>query len=474
MSNPTVPALLDLPVGLAARHVARSFLDEARAAAARLDDPDDPESLHDFRVAIRRLRATLRAWHRPLRPEIGRRDRKALRRVQQATGDGRDAEVMLAWVRDQAGSMPADGHAGHRRLVARLAARKDDAYARARGDVRDRFADVDDGLRARLSKMTRVVDLDHSEDPPRYADALADALAAQVRALDARIRHAVATAHAEELHAARIDAKRLRYLVEPVRGAAGVDALLKRCKALQDVLGEYQDAAVLEAELAGAAKADDEAAGIEALAALNRARAERLFDEVAQRWVGGGLAALVEAVDAATAGLRGGADEPPAAQPEAEAPAESVEIERKYLLSALPPAVEGAGPPDELDQGYLPGERLIERIRRVRTADGERFVRTVKTGKGVRRVEIEEDCDAALFAAMWPLTEGRRVQKVRYAIPDGDRVWEIDAFTDRALWLAEIELPHEDAAVELPDWLAPYVVRDVTDEGEYTNRRLSK
>ncbi|MCB9543646.1 MAG: CHAD domain-containing protein, partial [Myxococcales bacterium] len=67
MSDPT-SALLDLPVGLAARRVARSFLDEARAAAARLDDPDDPESLHDFRVAIRRQRATLRAWRKPLLP----------------------------------------------------------------------------------------------------------------------------------------------------------------------------------------------------------------------------------------------------------------------------------------------------------------------------------------------------------------------------------------------------------------------
>ncbi|MCB9553353.1 MAG: CHAD domain-containing protein [Myxococcales bacterium] len=468
MSDPT-SALLDLPVGLAARRVARSFLDEARAAAARLDDPDDSESLHDFRVAIRRLRATLRAWRKPLLPEITRRDRDALRRVQQATGDGRDAEVMLAWVRAQADAMPAAGLPGQRRLAERLAARKDDAYARARGDVRGRFAEVDEGLRARLSTMTRVVDVDRPQDPPRYADALAAAITAQVRALDERIRHAVATEHAEELHAARIDAKRLRYLVEPVHAAVGgVDALLKRCKGLQDVLGEFQDAAVLATELRGAAKGEDEAAGIATLAALNRARADRLFAEVAERWVGGGLAALVEAVDGVAAGLRGGER---GGEGGAE---EGVEIERKYLLSGLPPAAEAAGPPAELDQGYLPGERLIERIRRVRTAAGERFVRTVKTGKGVRRVELEEDCDAATYAALWPLTEGRRVQKVRYAVPDGDRVWEIDAFTDRALWLAEIELPHEDAAVVFPDWLAAYVVRDVTDEGEYTNRRLSK
>jgi hypothetical protein len=42
-----------------------------------------------------------------------------------------------------------------------------------------------------------------------------------------------------------------------------------------------------------------------------------------------------------------------------------LEIERKYLLRALPRQLRGAAA-DEIDQGWLPGERLRERVRRVR------------------------------------------------------------------------------------------------------------
>lgn len=483
---PAGPALLDLSAGLAARRIARGFLDEARAAAARLDDPDDAEALHDFRVAIRRLRATLRAWSGALRPELTRRHQRALRRVQQATGDGRDAEVMLDWIRAQAAVMPADARPGHARLIERLTARKNKAYAKARSDVRHAFAGVDRKLRRRLATWTQVIDVEAPVEPPTYAAALADALVAHVRILDEALREAAADDDNERLHAARIDAKRLRYLVEPVRDAAeGAAGLVRQCKQLQDVLGELQDAAVLAGELGGKLgrkvgreldadrdadrDAENEAAApaaattLTALTALNTARTDRLLADVHTHWIGGALAALVASVEAFAQTLRTRGD--------GGAP---VEIERKYLLTALPPHVSKAGERAEIDQGYLPGELLIERIRRIRTAGGERYVRTVKAGRGVRRTEIEEACDASVFAALWPLTEGRRVTKIRHAIADGERLWEIDSFTDRKLFLAEIELPHEDTEVVFPAWLAPYIARDVTEEGDYTNRRLAR
>ena len=44
------------------------------------------------------------------------------------------------------------------------------------------------------------------------------------------------------------------------------------------------------------------------------------------------------------------------------------------------------------------------------------------------------------------------------------------------LWLvlAEVELPSEDVQPRLPDWLAPYVVREVTGEPEYLNMNLAR
>jgi CYTH domain-containing protein len=152
----------------------------------------------------------------------------------------------------------------------------------------------------------------------------------------------------------------------------------------------------------------------------------------------------------------------------------SVEIERKFLLRELP-QVARAYDARTVDQGWLPGERLVERLRRVRGGDGrERYFRTVKVGAGIARLELEEETTAEMFAVLWPLTASRRVRKRRYAIPDGALTWEIDAFTDRELVLAEVELTAVDEEVELPPWLAEYVVREVTGEGEYVNYNLGR
>lgn len=150
------------------------------------------------------------------------------------------------------------------------------------------------------------------------------------------------------------------------------------------------------------------------------------------------------------------------------------EIERKYLLRALPERVHDAKSV-EVDQGYLPGTRINERIRRMRSPEGPRFFRTIKMGSGLERFELEEETTEAFFAAVWPLTRGARIFKRRYFVPETDVVWEVDEFLDRTgLWLAEVELESVDQRVKIPEWLQPAVEREVTDEGEYTNRALAR
>jgi adenylate cyclase len=148
------------------------------------------------------------------------------------------------------------------------------------------------------------------------------------------------------------------------------------------------------------------------------------------------------------------------------------EIERKYLLEGLPDRA-AAAPFVDIAQGYLPGTRILERIRRVTDTNETRFVRTIKLGQGVSRIEIEEPMTEHLFDALWPLTEGRRVHKRRYLVPDENSVWEIDEFLDQPLVLGEIELPDERHPT-IPQWLAPHVTREVTDEPAFTNARLAR
>ena len=145
-----------------------------------------------------------------------------------------------------------------------------------------------------------------------------------------------------------------------------------------------------------------------------------------------------------------------------------MEIERKYLLSALRPA-DLLGTGVETQQGHLDAGDPEIRIRR----RGARFFLTIKSGEGLRRDEYEISIPRATFEKMWPLTEGARVEKTRYTVTDGDDRWEIDAFAGRlaGLYLAEIELTSERRAVEPPAFLA--IAREVTDDPEYRNRSLA-
>jgi adenylate cyclase len=92
----------------------------------------------------------------------------------------------------------------------------------------------------------------------------------------------------------------------------------------------------------------------------------------------------------------------------------------------------------------------------------------------VMRLEVEEETTRAMFEHLWPLTEGKRLEKRRYVVDSPEHRWEIDEYLDRPLVVAEVELDAVDAEVTLPDWLAPAVEREVTGEREYLNMNLAR
>ena len=151
------------------------------------------------------------------------------------------------------------------------------------------------------------------------------------------------------------------------------------------------------------------------------------------------------------------------------------EVERKYLLARAPRPPAGLEAETlEIEQGWLPGERLRERLRRVRGPAGERFERALKVGRGVERIEVEEPLDAATFELLWPATAGCRVHKRRTRVAQDGLVWELDEFLDRPLWLAEVELADAAQHPAPPAWLAACIEREVTDESGWTNLELAR
>jgi len=459
-----VPPLLELPAKHATRLIALRLLGEAAAAAVGVEAASDAEALHDFRVALRRLRSLVRAHRAALASAVSKKQARRLRRVARATGASRDAEVHLAWLARERDALPPEERSGAQWLMDRVERQRRKAEPALRRAVTRDFAGVSAKLAPRLGSYESTVHLDGSSAEPTYAQVTAGLILQHADELEAHLALVRSAADADEAHRARIVGKRLRYLVEPIeKEVDGAKAAVGRLRTLQDALGELHDTHVFQQEIAEAAGGVDDAARRAGLASLARALRERetaAFELVEREWLGGAAAPFVASVRELSrlVAARGRGD---------------VEIERKFLLRALPDDARSA-PSREIEQGYLPGERLVERLRRVRDGERVRHYRTVKLGNGVTRTEVEEETTAELFESLWPLTEGRRVTKRRYRVPDGALLWEVDEFLDRDLVLAEVELPSESTPVPTPEWLAPVLVRDVTAEGEFTNARLAR
>ena len=151
-----------------------------------------------------------------------------------------------------------------------------------------------------------------------------------------------------------------------------------------------------------------------------------------------------------------------------------MEIERKFLLHGLPPRAATASS-TLIEQGWLPGIMLRERLRReVAANEPVKLTRTIKLGAIGARIEVEEPTEPELFEALWPLTVSARIRKRRHRVAEGPLTWEIDVFLDRDLVLAEVELGQVDETVEIPAWLAPFVVREVTQEAAYLNSVMAR
>jgi CHAD domain-containing protein/CYTH domain-containing protein len=470
-----------------ARRVARLLLDEAAAALVRLEDPTDTEALHDFRVNVRRLRSCLRAY----RPVL---DEKAVelglargRQLGRRTNGARDAEVQIEWLEARRPDLARTHRAALNDLLERLLTEQFAAYGRVGPELREDFAELDCDLGATLAVYETVVHLDENSGAPSFGRMTGELLRSSAAELEQHLSQVHSPGDARQAHAARLVAKRLRYVLEPVRGLVdGGKQSLKELRRLQDLLGELNDLAVLTrtlrraledaaiarvGELADATLADDEPSvrvllrrspenGLLAIVRLVRDRKRQLYTDLAAKWLEGRAQDFFADLERCAERLMGTA-------------VENVEIERKFLLSGLPDRVLREEM-IEIDQGWLPGSTVRERLRRTRQGERVRYLRTVKLGQGLKRTEFEEGMESRVFEQLWPLTEGCRVQKQRYRVPEGPYVWEIDVFCDRDLVVAEIELPAEDAAFDIPEWLAPHLVREVTGEPGYSNLELAQ
>ncbi len=209
----------------------------------RLDT--DPEGVHQTRVATRRLRSDLRTFRAGLDPQWTAALREELGWLGGELGAARDADVLLERLSARTRSLPDGGADGARRVIGALEQRRLDTHAALLDTLRgDRYLDLIDRL---IAAARAPALLEPLADRPA-ASALPRLVRRSWRKLDRAVEAMNDPPADEELHLVRILTKRCRYAAEACAPSLGrrTGKLATAARALQDILGELNDAVVAE------------------------------------------------------------------------------------------------------------------------------------------------------------------------------------------------------------------------------------
>lgn len=234
---------------------------------------EDPEELHHMRVAVRRMRALLKAgrslldtsWSEPLRAELGWLGR--------ALGAVRDLDVLLERLQQSSTELPAAERAAADQLLTELRAERDRARERL-------LTTLDSARYRRLLLATEQVRTGPRPPERGAAEPLRELVDAQFAELRAAATGLGTEPTDAELHRVRIRTKQLRYTAELADQAPDVQLgeLVRAAKQLQTVLGDHQDACVARdrvRQLLADAPGTDTASAAELLAGAEEQRRRR-------------------------------------------------------------------------------------------------------------------------------------------------------------------------------------------------------
>ena len=242
----------------------------------------DPEELHQMRVAVRRLRALLRAtrlvqlgdWAAPLASD--------LRWLGGVLGPVRDTDVLLERFRTRARQLsPGLREPFTAALLPIVHARDSSRVSLCDALLSTRYLLL-------LDRLDQAAERGLLDDEGPTLDQLARK---EFIRLSKRVRKLCHEPTNDELHALRIACKRARYGVELAAPSTPRDAekFIRSAKRLQDVLGEHHDACIAETELyrlAAAVRSTDAAFAAGIVVELERASQRDAYQQLSETWRG--------------------------------------------------------------------------------------------------------------------------------------------------------------------------------------------
>jgi CHAD domain-containing protein len=202
----------------------------------------DPEALHKMRVAVRRLRAFLRAARPILDREWTGELRAELKWLGGSLGAVRDRDVQLIHIRAQAETLPSSDTAALGLIVEGIEREREAARAEMLEALSSpRYLEL-------LGRIELAAEAPHWNGVRCSARKLAGR---EFRKFERAIKALGPEPSDAELHGVRIRGKRARYAGELAEASVGKKArrFVARAKNVQDVLGEHQDAVVADEHL---------------------------------------------------------------------------------------------------------------------------------------------------------------------------------------------------------------------------------
>src|SRR3954452_22512069 len=209
---------------------------------------DEFDSVHQMRVATRRLRSTLRSFGKVIPRARTEKAAAELKWLGALPGETRDAEVLSKHLKDSLEPLPVE------LLIGPVQARVQGYFAPRRASGREELIKAFDSVR--YAKL--LVDLDMlAHDPPLgpqagapARDVLPAAVSKAYRQASKRMRRArqepAGPGRDVALHEARKSARRARYAAEAASPVIGRKArtFAKQMKKVQSVIGDHQDTVI--------------------------------------------------------------------------------------------------------------------------------------------------------------------------------------------------------------------------------------
>ncbi len=146
-------------------------------------------------------------------------------------------------------------------------------------------------------------------------------------------------------------------------------------------------------------------------------------------------------------------------------------VERKFLVGEIPKVL-GLAAGSRIEQGYLAVEKDGSEVRLRKAPKSASLF--VKNAAGPGQVAVEVVLTAEQTAALWPLTEGRRMSKVSHKVDVADVPFTLDMYEGQLDWLkiAEAEFPGPTAAEAFTP--PPWFTREVSDLPAYKHSNLAR